>query len=78
MKERAEMNPKEVNTFVVNIRNLIYKIYNLSIPVIASIDGVALGKITKYLMFIELCEIFRILSTINFRWWLGDGTSFRY
>lgn len=44
MKERAEMSPKEVNTFVVNIRRLIDKIYNLNIPVVAAIDGAALGK----------------------------------
>ncbi|KAJ8953936.1 hypothetical protein NQ318_019176, partial [Aromia moschata] len=43
LKERAEMTPKQVNDFVINIRNLISKIYNLPIPVIAAIDGVAVG-----------------------------------
>lgn len=39
------MIPREVNTFVVNFRNLVHKIYNLNLPVIAAIDGVALGKL---------------------------------
>lgn len=38
------MTPIEVNTFVVNFRNLVQKIYNLNVPVIAAIDGVALGE----------------------------------
>lgn len=37
------MTPKEVNTFVVNFRNLVQKIYNLNLPVLVAIDGVALG-----------------------------------
>ncbi|KAJ8979323.1 hypothetical protein NQ317_006937 [Molorchus minor] len=43
LKERAEMSPKQVNNFVINIRNLMYNIYNLPMPVIAALDGVALG-----------------------------------
>lgn len=40
------MAPIEVNKFVVSFRNLIQKIYNLNVPVITAIDGVALGKKT--------------------------------
>lgn len=43
LKERAVMTPKEVNMFVVSFRNLVHKIYNLHIPVISAIDGIAVG-----------------------------------
>lgn len=48
LKERAVMTSIEVNTFVVSFRNLVKKIYNLNVPVIAAIDGVALGEKKMY------------------------------
>lgn len=47
------MSPKEVNTFVVNFRNLVHKIYNLSVPVVVAIDGIAVG-----MYFFEMRIIF--------------------
>lgn len=43
LKERASMSQEQVTTFVTNLRSLMSRIYNLPIPVIAAIDGVALG-----------------------------------
>ncbi|KAJ8916107.1 hypothetical protein NQ315_004474 [Exocentrus adspersus] len=43
LKERAEMPPKEVSTFVTSLRSLIKRVHDISIPVIAALDGIALG-----------------------------------
>ena len=43
LKERATMTPVQVNTFVSSLRNGFTKLYNLPQPVIAAIDGAALG-----------------------------------
>ncbi|KAF7264476.1 hypothetical protein GWI33_023159 [Rhynchophorus ferrugineus] len=43
LKERAQMNTKEVANFVTNLRTVISKLQEIPIPVLAAIDGVALG-----------------------------------
>lgn len=43
LKERQKMNEKDVVNFVRKTRTVFNKIYNLPIPVIAAIDGLALG-----------------------------------
>ncbi|XP_060521980.1 methylglutaconyl-CoA hydratase, mitochondrial [Cylas formicarius] len=43
LKERATMTPKEVADFVTNIRFVISKIQNVPVPVLAALDGVAVG-----------------------------------
>lgn len=43
LKERSTMSQEQVANFVTNLRSLLSRIYNLPIPVIAAIDGVALG-----------------------------------
>ncbi|XP_050302216.1 methylglutaconyl-CoA hydratase, mitochondrial [Anthonomus grandis grandis] len=43
LKERAEMTPREVCNFLTNLRALMNKLQNIPVPVIAAIDGVALG-----------------------------------
>lgn len=43
LKERAEMKPQEAQNFVKKLRSLVKSIGNLSMPVIAAVDGTALG-----------------------------------
>merc|ERR1719414_2178932 len=43
LKERAKMHPSQVGPFVAKARKLIYELENLPMPVIAAIDGHALG-----------------------------------
>nr|CAI5868250.1 unnamed protein product [Callosobruchus analis] len=43
LKERAEMDPKEVPAFVARFRQLVNSIYNIPVPTIAALDGAALG-----------------------------------
>ncbi|CAG9854226.1 unnamed protein product [Phyllotreta striolata] len=43
LKERLGMDQQEVHHFVKKLRGLSHKIYSLPVPVIAAIDGVALG-----------------------------------
>ena len=43
LKERATMPPQSVGPFVAKARRLIYDLENLPMPVIAAIDGHALG-----------------------------------
>ncbi|XP_970538.2 methylglutaconyl-CoA hydratase, mitochondrial [Tribolium castaneum] len=43
LKERATMPQAEVGKFVSNLRSLMDQFHNLPIPVIAALDGVALG-----------------------------------
>ncbi|SDO29509.1 enoyl-CoA hydratase-related protein [Alkalicoccus daliensis] len=43
LKERAGMNPDEVRAAVKNIRNFIEKVYEMPQPVIAAINGAAIG-----------------------------------
>lgn len=38
------MSQEDVHNFVKKLRGLSHKIFNLPIPVIAALDGVALGK----------------------------------
>lgn len=45
LKERACMTEKEVSQFVPLLRKFTKRIYDVPIPVIAAIDGVALGKV---------------------------------
>ncbi|CAH0564259.1 unnamed protein product [Brassicogethes aeneus] len=43
LKERATMTPQEVSSFVSNLRYMMTRLHNLQIPIIAAIDGLALG-----------------------------------
>lgn len=43
LKERATLSPLEVRHFVSDLRTLMTDIENLEVPVLAAIDGVALG-----------------------------------
>ena len=48
LKERATMPPELVGPFVAKARNLISDLENLPMPIIAAIDGPALGNKTLY------------------------------
>ena len=43
MKERREMNDAEVAAFVYKLRSTVNDIHNFPVPVIAALDGAALG-----------------------------------
>lgn len=43
LKERATMKQKDVQNFVNNLRHLMNRVHNLQVPVIAALDGSALG-----------------------------------
>lgn len=43
LKERATMTPPEVGRFLASLRGLLKSIEQLPVPVIASVDGAALG-----------------------------------
>ncbi|MDD9302542.1 MAG: enoyl-CoA hydratase/isomerase family protein [Desulfobacter sp.] len=43
LKERATLPPDEVKRFILTIRNLLTSIQNLPLPVIAGVNGIALG-----------------------------------
>lgn len=44
LKERQTLSPTEVRRFVNSLRQLVVNIENLPMPVIAAIDGAALGQ----------------------------------
>lgn len=52
LKERLKMPERQVLPFVCSLRNLAKRIYNVPVPVIAAIDGVALG----------LCGVWELLG----------------
>lgn len=43
LKERVKLQPPEVAKFVTRLRSLMSSVTNLPVPVIAALDGVALG-----------------------------------
>lgn len=43
LKERARMSPAQVVDSVTNLRGLMNRVQSISVPVLAAIDGVALG-----------------------------------
>lgn len=47
LKERVKMSSNEISVFLHKLKTVMNKVQHLSIPVIASIDGAAFGKI-KY------------------------------
>jgi enoyl-CoA hydratase/carnithine racemase len=47
LKERATMPPEKVKEFILTIRNLFTAIENLNKPVIAAVNGIALGGGTE-------------------------------
>jgi enoyl-CoA hydratase/carnithine racemase len=47
LKERATLAPDKVKEFILTIRNLLTAIQNLPLPVIAAVNGIALGGGTE-------------------------------
>jgi methylglutaconyl-CoA hydratase len=45
LKERAKMELEEVGPFVSKIRKIFHDVAQVRVPVIAAIDGAALGKL---------------------------------
>lgn len=68
LKERAKMPAHLVGAFVGKARKLISDLENLPMPVIAAIDGHALGSILR--LFFTILSVFLMCDA---RWWPRDG-----
>ena len=62
LKERAKMQPQEVAPFVSKARKLISELENLPMPVIAAIDGHALGNFPNNIISTQMRLNFRFKS----------------
>lgn len=58
LKERSKMQVEEIGPFVSKIRKIFQDIYRMQVPVIAAIDGAALGS-----FYFFSPSIFRLIHT---------------
>lgn len=73
------MNDSEVSEFVLSLRTLTKRIYDVEVPVIAALDGVALGK--KNTVLVENVVIqtnVRKLTKLNFLCDMGMCVKFDF
>ena len=56
------MPPKAVGPAVAKARRLIYDLENLPMPIIAAIDGHALGNFIEFEKYIQLIEYLVVIS----------------
>lgn len=70
LKERAKMSPSEVGPFVSKLRAMVSGLHTLPIPVIAALDGAALGG-GKSLSYSYYVYQFPVIFLIIFILWFS-------